>query len=100
MARLRVEVVYAVPGRADCTEVVLPANATVRDALLASGLCERHPEIDPDTVKLGVYGTPCEHHARLADGDRVEVYRPLAVDPKEARRARARARATSRRTSR
>ena len=89
MASLKVEVVYALPEREDAVSVSLPAGATALDALRASGLLERHPEIDLARQRIGVYGRVVGAEARLRDGDRVEVYRPLAVEPKEARRRRA-----------
>ena len=93
MAALSVEVVYALPGAEDAVSVRLAPGATLRDAVLASGILERHPEIDLAVQKLGVFGTPRPPDAPLADGDRVEIYRRLALDPKEARRRRARKRA-------
>ncbi|HEX6322030.1 MAG TPA: RnfH family protein [Burkholderiales bacterium] len=86
---LRVEVVYALPAGEDSSVVQLARGKTALDAVHASGILERHPEIDPRRLKLGVYGKAVAAHAPLADGDRVEVYRPLALDPKEARRRRA-----------
>jgi putative ubiquitin-RnfH superfamily antitoxin RatB of RatAB toxin-antitoxin module len=78
---LRVEVVRARPDRAEIVELRLPAGATVRDALAACGMTA-------DAV--GIFGKRATLDTRLADGDRVELYRPLAMDPKEARRRRAR----------
>ena len=86
---LRVEVVYALPAREDAVLVELPAGAKVLDAVRASGIVERHPEIDLKTYRLGIYGKVVAAAAPLAAGDRVEIYRPLAMDPKEARRRRA-----------
>lgn len=84
MAALRVEVVYARAEGAEVVEVRLPDGATVRDAVLASGIGEF------DLGRLGIFGRTVSADTRLTDGDRVEVYRPLALDPKEARRRRAR----------
>jgi len=89
MRSLRVEVVYAVPGYADTVALTLAAGATALDALQASGLLERHPEIDLERHRIGICGEVVESDARLRDGDRVEVYRPLVVQAKEARRRRA-----------
>lgn len=89
MARLTVEVVYARHGRQDVVTVELDEGADVLDALHASGLCERYAELDPLSAKLGVYGKEVSRHTPLADGDRVEIYRPLAAEPRDARRARA-----------
>ena len=86
---LRVEVVYALPASADAVLVELPAGAKVLDAVRASGIVERHPDIDLQSYRLGIYGRVVAADAPLASGDRVEIYRPLAMDPKEARRRRA-----------
>ena len=62
-------------------EIRLPDGATVRDALAATGL---------KGTQAGIFGKRVTMDTRLADGDRVEIYRPLKLDPKEARRRRAR----------
>lgn len=85
----RVEVVYALPQGEDAAFVDLARGRTALAAVRASGLLERHPEIDLGRCKLGIYGKVVDPNAPLADGDRVEIYRPLALDPKEARRRRA-----------
>lgn len=77
---LRIEVVSARSERADVVEVRLPDGATVRDALAASGLQGNH---------IGIFGKRVTLETRLANGDRIEIYRPLSTDPKEARRRRA-----------
>jgi len=88
-ALLKIVVAYSPsPRDVDMVTVSVPEGATVLDALKASGLIERHPEIDPAQMKLGVWGKLREPHDVLRDADRVEVYRPLLVDPKEARRQR------------
>jgi putative ubiquitin-RnfH superfamily antitoxin RatB of RatAB toxin-antitoxin module len=83
MAALEVEVVYALPGREERSRVSVRENATVRDAIEKSGLLPRV------SGKVGIFGRVVGMDARVADGDRIEIYRPLAVDPKEARRRRA-----------
>jgi uncharacterized protein len=87
---MRVEIVYAVRDTADVVTVQLPAGATVRDAIAASGIADRHPGVELSA--LGVYGKRVSADTRLAEGDRVEIYRPLLLDPKERRRQRARKR--------
>ena len=89
MAKIRVEVVYALASAQDAASVVLPESATLRDAIAVSGVLERHPEIDLARQKCGVFGKPLPLESGLCNGDRVEIYRPLAIDPKEARRRRA-----------
>jgi putative ubiquitin-RnfH superfamily antitoxin RatB of RatAB toxin-antitoxin module len=89
MARLFVEVVYARADGHDIVVVELEEGARAIDAVAASGLFERYPQAGAE-VLLGVYGKEVPADALLADGDRVEIYRRLVLDPKEARRARAR----------
>ncbi len=86
---MKVEVIYALPAAADAVSVSLPAGATLRDAVLASGVLQRHPEIALEKQAFGIFGKRAALDARLSPGDRVEVYRALAIDPKEARRRRA-----------
>jgi hypothetical protein len=89
---LRCEVAYARPDRQFLLDVQLREGATARDALLASGLLDDCAEIDPAAAIYGVFGrvVPADH--RLRDGDRVEIYRTLKVDPRAARRARVKGR--------
>ena len=89
MAPRRVEVVYALPGAEDAVSVEVAPGATLRDAIAASGLVARHPEIALDRQKIGVYGKVKAADAPAAHGDRIEIYRALLVEPKEARRRRA-----------
>ncbi len=90
MAKLRIEVVYALPQAQDLVALQLEPGATAREALAASGLLERHPELDPARVRIGVFGKIVSPGRVLAGGDRIEILRPLLADPKEARRRRAR----------
>ena len=84
MASLSVEVVYALPSGEDAVTLTLAAGATAADAVRASGVLERHPEIGLGRQKIGIYGRVVAEKAPLRDGDRVEIYRPLPVDAKEA----------------
>lgn len=83
---VRVEVVFALPGRQELVSLELPAGATVAQAVEASGLAEKFPEQDLSRCAIGVWGHVAERDRRLRDGDRVEIYRPLLLDPQEARR--------------
>ena len=89
MASLRIEVVLALPGGEDAVTLRLPAGATAGEAVQASGVLERHPRIGAARHEIGIYGRMVGAHALLSDGDRVEVYRALLLEPKEARRRRA-----------
>jgi putative ubiquitin-RnfH superfamily antitoxin RatB of RatAB toxin-antitoxin module len=86
---LHVEVVYALPQRQELVKLALPVGSTLQQAVEASGLLQRYPELDPTKLKLGVYGKLSKPDARLRERDRVEIYRPLIADPKEVRRKRA-----------
>lgn len=84
MGKLRVEVIAAWPGRCERVRLELEEGATVRTALAALPLAA--------TGGVGIHGRRISLDTRLADGDRVEIYRTLSADPKEARRRRAQAR--------
>ena len=84
-----VEVAYATPTRQEVTEVTVPPGATVEQVIRASGMLERFPEIDLARQCVGVFGERVHLRDPVRDRDRVEIYRPLIADPKEARRARA-----------
>jgi putative ubiquitin-RnfH superfamily antitoxin RatB of RatAB toxin-antitoxin module len=62
---------------------------TAQQAIEASGILQRFPEIDLKTNKIGIFGKAAKLDAMLTEGDRVEIYRPLIADPKEARKKRA-----------
>ena len=86
---LKISVAYSPrAGEVDLCELMLPAGSTVADALRESGLALRHPGSNLADVALGVWGSFVSADQVLRDRDRVEVYRPLLVDPKEARRRR------------
>ena len=85
---MAIEVVYCPePGRVDLTTLRLPEGATVAQALSASAVLERHG-LTGQPVGVGVWCKLRPLETPLRDRDRVEVYRPLTVDPKEARRLR------------
>jgi uncharacterized protein len=88
MASLRIEVVYALPRGEDAVALKLPPGATAADAVRASGVLQRHPGIDLERQRIGIHGRVVKPEAPLSEGDRVEVYRPLVLGPKEARRRR------------
>jgi putative ubiquitin-RnfH superfamily antitoxin RatB of RatAB toxin-antitoxin module len=87
--RMRVCVVYCPPGTVWQREVELQEGATVRAALAASEVLAAFPALTLERIDVGVFNRPRALDAPLADGDRVEIYRPLEIDPKEARRRRA-----------
>ncbi len=86
--QVRVELVYCpAPGQCDRLELSLPAGSTVGQALQSSGLLERHGLV-LEQLKLGLWSKVVAVETVLREQDRVEIYRALTVDPKEARRQR------------
>lgn len=86
---IQIEVAYAKPERQEVVRVKLPEGSTVQQAIEASGLLQRYPEIDLARSKVGIYGKLAKPDTGLRDRDRVEIYRPLIADPKEVRKQRA-----------
>ncbi|MDJ0761068.1 MAG: RnfH family protein [Woeseiaceae bacterium] len=85
-SRIKIEVVAGLSDRQLLLDVEIDDGATVADAVDASKILKRFPEISDGEIQFGIWGkvVPSEH--RLKAGDRVEVYRPLKMDPREARR--------------
>jgi putative ubiquitin-RnfH superfamily antitoxin RatB of RatAB toxin-antitoxin module len=86
---LIIEVVYATSGVQALVTLKMPAGATVQDAIQASGFLMHFPDIDLTINPVGIFGKVCSLDQKLKANDRVEIYRPLLHDPKEARRQRA-----------
>ncbi len=87
---MRVSVAYALPDEQFEASVDLPAGACVADALAAVASDTGFVEVDLAQAPVGIYGETVARGRLLEDGDRVEIYRELLIDPKEARRLRAR----------
>jgi putative ubiquitin-RnfH superfamily antitoxin RatB of RatAB toxin-antitoxin module len=87
--RIRVEVAYALPDEQWAQAVQLPSGSSVRQAIDQSGILSQFPGIDLAHNPVGVFGKVVGLERVLQDGERVEIYRPLSVDPKLARRQRA-----------
>ena len=86
---LNVEVIYAKAGDTHIIPMRVKADARIRQVIEQSNILQRCPEIDLKLNKVGIFSKIAELDDRLADGDRIEIYRPLIVDPMEARRRRA-----------
>lgn len=86
---IQIEVAYAKSDRQEVIRLALPKGSTIKQAIEASGLAERYPEIDPAKAKVGIYGKLSKLDTALRNQDRVEIYRPLIADPKEVRKQRA-----------
>jgi putative ubiquitin-RnfH superfamily antitoxin RatB of RatAB toxin-antitoxin module len=87
-ALLTLEVAYALPGRQTLLTVRVAPGTSIGEALAASGIFELHPETRDAGVEVGVFGKILPRDHRPADGDRIEIYRPLIADPKASRNAR------------
>ena len=91
---MNVTVVYATTTAQDCVPLRLPAGATAADAIRRSGLTSAWG-LDLATLVVAIRGRAVAPSARLAEGDRIELLRPISADPKEARRHRVATRARS-----
>ncbi|MFD0738157.1 RnfH family protein [Lysobacter koreensis] len=86
---MKIEVVRAWPRRFESVELELPQGSRVADALAAAGWVDQ-----ADTLAYAVHGVRVDRATGLKEGDRLELLRPLQVDPMDARRRRAQARKT------
>ncbi len=86
---ITIEIIYAQAHQQTLLKQVLPLSSTVAQALEASGILLKNPEIDLVKNKLGIFGKLTKPDTVLRDKDRIEIYRPLIADPKEVRRQRA-----------
>jgi putative ubiquitin-RnfH superfamily antitoxin RatB of RatAB toxin-antitoxin module len=87
--RINVQVLYAQADGAICREYQLPSGSTVHDALALAAQSPEFAAVDLPQATVGVFGRVVQRNQPLQPGDRVEIYRPLAEDPKTARRKRA-----------
>lgn len=83
---IRVEVVFGVPERQDLVTVEIAAHASCADAIARSGVVASFPDIDLASLPIAVWGRPASATDEVKEGDRVEILRPLAIDPRDARR--------------
>jgi uncharacterized protein len=83
---IEVEVVFASPEKQLLHKVSVPTGATVNDVIAASGVQQAFPEQNWIEPRCGIWGKEVSRATVVAAGDRVEIYRPLKLDPREARR--------------
>lgn len=86
---IHVEIIYVSPDRHVMKALKLPSGSSVQQAVTLSGILEDCPEIDLKSNRVGIFSQLCALEQEVQHGDRVEIYRPLIQDPKEARRQRA-----------
>jgi len=86
---ITVEVVYATPELQQILTLVVPIETTVETIIERSGILEIFPEIDLAKQKVGIFSQIVQLNHKVTSESRIEIYRPLLIDPKEARRKRA-----------
>ena len=84
-----VEVAYALPKEQVIISIEVPKKINIKQAIEKSGIQKKFPEIDLSKNKVGIFGKQTTLDHLLSDRDRIEIYRPLILDPKEMRRKRA-----------
>jgi uncharacterized protein len=90
LERIGVTLIFAEPARGISRQYSLAKGSTVQDALTLALADPEFTGIDMAQVPVGIFGRVVQRNQRLQEGDRIELYRPLAEDPKTARRQRAR----------
>ena len=88
MVDIQIEIAYGTAQTQKLYRMTVKAACTARQAVLASPVADDFPEADVHTEPLGIFGKRVKDATVLRDGDRIEVYRPLVADPKDARRKR------------
>jgi putative ubiquitin-RnfH superfamily antitoxin RatB of RatAB toxin-antitoxin module len=83
---ISIEVVFAAPDRQKLVTINMAAGASVAHSIAASGLATEFPDYRFENLEFGIWGRMVSADHPLLPGDRVEIYRPLAIDPREARR--------------
>ena len=86
---MQIEVVFALATRQVLQEVTVCEGATVADVIAVSGIARQFADHDMDALQAGVWGQPVDRARFVRDGDRIELFRPLEMDPREARRLKA-----------
>ncbi len=89
MNKIHVEVAYAQPEIQKIITLDVEVNSTIEEVIIQSGIMTIFPEIDLQRQKIGVFSKPRHLTDIVNEGDRIEIYRQLTIDPKEARRAKA-----------
>ena len=79
---MQTTIIYAQPKRQISLTVTIPEGTTIQEAIEKSGILNQCPDINLDENKVGIFGKLTPLTTVLTEGDRVEIYRPLKVDPK------------------
>ena len=87
--KINIEVAFATPKMQQIIALSVTVDCTIQEAILQSGILAVFPDIDLTRQSVGIFSKKRELHEIVHEGDRIEIYRPLTIDPKEARRAKA-----------
>ena len=83
---MNIEVVLALPGRQELISLDVDTDTTVEMAISLSAIGDKFPEEDLSNYRTGIWGKLVNRDHPLQDGDRLELVRPLLMDPRDARR--------------
>lgn len=83
---MNIEIVFAMPGRQELISLTVDPDTTVETAISLSAIGDRFPDEDLSSYQAGIWGKLVDRDHPLEDGDRLELYRPLLIDPRDARR--------------
>lgn len=95
MSYLQIEVVFTDNRQEKLIQVLVPVNTTISAAIKLSGILLDFPNIDLNKNKVGIFGKLCNLDTKVSEGDRIEIYQPLVIDPKKIRLNRAKKQKTS-----
>jgi putative ubiquitin-RnfH superfamily antitoxin RatB of RatAB toxin-antitoxin module len=83
---INIEIVFGLPGTQELIPLTVDSAFTVEEAILKSGIAKNFPEQNINSCKVGIWGRVVQKKQSLREGDRIEIYRSLIIDPREARR--------------
>ena len=83
---INIEVVFGLPDRQRLIPLTIDSGSTLAEAIRRSGIADEFPQYDIDLCKFGIWGRAVQKNQLLREGDRIEIYRPLQIDPRDARR--------------
>ena len=86
---IEVELIYALPTEQNLLKLVVAEGSTVQSVIEQSNILKQHPEIELNNIKVGIFSRLADLCHVVREGDRIEIYRPLVINPMEARRLRA-----------
>ena len=86
---ITIELIYPLPNEQKLITIEVQSGSNVEQAITLSGILEQYPQIDLSNNKVGIFSKACKLDDLLREGDRIEIYRPLIADPKEARKKKA-----------